>query len=103
MTTPTPDVEILTPETPSASTVADPPPADSRCLYRYHNGTQCRLRGSESQSGLCSRHFRLNAAAILPPAPSDSADLSAYLLPGLTHFSSSEDLREFLSHLLVET
>ncbi len=103
MTTQTPDVEILTPETPSPSTVADPPPADSRCLHRYHNGTRCRLRGLQSQFGLCSRHFRLKIAAILPPAPNDSADLSADLLPGHTHFSSTEDLRDFLSRLLVQT
>ena len=71
----------------------DPPPSDSRCLHRYHNGAQCRLRGSESQSGLCSRHFRLNAAA-LPSAPNDSVDLSK--------FSSAEDLGEFLTGLLLQ-
>ena len=31
MNTPIPDVEILPPEAPSATTVADPPPSDSRC------------------------------------------------------------------------
>jgi hypothetical protein len=98
----TPDVEILTPET-SSPTVADPSPGDSRCLHRYHNGTRCRLRGLESQFGLCSRHFRLKVAAILPPAPNDSADLSKDLLYDLSKFSSAEDLREFLTRLLVET
>ena len=101
MNTPIPDVEILPPEAPSATTVADPPPSDSRCLHRYHNGTQCRLRGSESQSGLCSRHFRLNAAA-LPSAPNDSVDFSGYLLRDLSKFSSAEDLGEFLTGLLLQ-
>jgi hypothetical protein len=57
----------------------------------------------ESQPGLCSRHFRLKIAAVLPSAPNDFTDLSEDLLPGHTHFSSSEDLRDFLSRLLLET
>ena len=101
MTTQTPDVEILSPENPSAPTVADPPPGDSRCQHRYRNGTRCRLRGSDSQFGLCSSHFRQKVASALPPSPNDSADLSEDLLGDLSHFSSAEDLREFLTRLLV--
>jgi hypothetical protein len=55
-----------------------------------------------SQSGLCSRHF-LPLVVASAQHPSDFTDLSEDLLPGHTHFSSSEDLRDFLSRLLIET
>jgi len=106
VTTQAPDTEVLipeTPEAPSAPAVPDPPPAGSRCRHRYKNGKRCRLPGLQSQSGLCGHHFRQSLAAALPKFPSDSDDLSAELLPGRTHFSRSEDLREFLSRLLVLT
>ncbi len=75
-----------------------------RCVHRFANGKRCRQPGSESQSGLCAHHFRLSSVAVaFPSSPIDSADLSDDLLPGHTHFSSSEDLRDFLSRLLVET
>jgi hypothetical protein len=101
MTTQAPDIEILSPETPVASTVADPPPPDSRYQHRYDNGKRCRLPGLESQSGLCFRHFRLKVAAALPPSLSDSDDLSADLLPELSEFSSGDDILKFLARLLV--
>jgi hypothetical protein len=77
--------------------------ADSRCQHRYHNGTRCRLRVSDSQSGLCSRHFRLQTVAGLPllSAPNDSEDLSAELLSELSEFDSGDDTLKFLARLLV--
>jgi len=97
----TPDVELSPPQTLSSAIAADPPPADSRCQHRYQNGTRCRLRCSDSHSGLCSRHFRMKNAAVLPSFPDDSADLSAELLPELSECSSVVDLRKFLARLLV--
>jgi hypothetical protein len=72
-----------------------------RCLHRFSNGKRCRLPGSESQAGLCSHHFRLSLAASFAPSPSDSADLSADLLPELSECSSGVDLRKFLARLLI--
>jgi len=94
--------------TDSSSTLEAPAVASQnqplRCLHRFANGKRCRQPGLESQSGLCSHHFRLSSVAVaFPSSPIDSADLSDDLLPGHTHFSSSEDLRDFLSRLLVET
>ena len=105
MTTQTPDVEILNAETlgletKSGSAAANPSPVSSRCLHRFSNGKRCRRPGLESQSGLCSYHFHLKSLA-LPPSPNDSTDLSEDLLPGHPQFSSAEDLREFLSRLLI--
>src|SRR5260370_6113050 len=37
----------------------------SRCHHRFPNGKRCRLPGSDSQLGLCLRHFTLSAAAEL--------------------------------------
>ena len=34
-----------------------------RCLHRFANGKRCRQPGLESQSGLCSHHFRLSSVA----------------------------------------
>src|SRR5712692_5547371 len=94
------------PITNSSSTLETPavtPQNDSlRCRHHFSNGKRCRLPGLASQSGLCSRHF-LPIVASSPLYPSDFTDLSADLLPGLSHFRSSEDLREFLSRLLIET
>ena len=74
-----------------------------RCLHRFANGKRCRQSGLESQSGLCSHHFRLSSVAVaFPSSPVDSADLSAELLYDLSKFSSAEDLREFLTRLLVQ-
>ncbi len=92
--------------TNSSSTLEVPavtPQSDSpRCRHLFSNGKRCRLPGLASQSGLCSRHF-LPLVAASPQPPNDFTDLSEDLLPGHTHFSSSEDLREFLSRLLIET
>jgi hypothetical protein len=63
-----------------------------RCRHHFSNGKRCRLPGLASQSGLCSRHF-LPLVAPSPQFPNDFTDLSEDLLPGHTHFSSSEDLR----------
>src|SRR5712692_618326 len=100
MTTQAP--EVFTAEAPSATPVANTAPAGSRCQHRYKNGKRCRLLGSEPQLGFCPRHFRRKLAAASPQSPSDFDDLSEDLLRGLSHFRSSEDLREFLSRLLVE-
>lgn len=101
MTTQVPDVEILNPETPAVALSSDPSPADSRCLHRYDNGTRCRHRGSQSQFGLCPRHFRLKVTGVLPQAPDDSADLTQDLFPNGNGFRTTEDVREFLTHVLV--
>jgi len=101
MTAPISGIEIPAPETSSAFPAADPSPAGSRCQHRYGNGTQCRLRVSDSPSGLCSRHFRQKITAVLSSLPNDSADLSSDLLPELSQCSSVVDLRKFLSRLLV--
>jgi hypothetical protein len=106
MTTQSPDAEVLNPETSkpeTSATVATPSPAGSRCQHRYANGKRCRQPSLESPSGLCFHHFRLsNPAVAFPSGPgSDSADLSKDLLPGGTQFSSADDLREFLTRLLI--
>src|SRR5712692_12002380 len=79
--------------TNSSSTLEIPavtPQSDSlRCRHHFSNGKRCRLPGLASQSGLCSRHF-LPLVAASPQYPNDFTDLSEDLLPGHTHFSSSE-------------
>lgn len=85
------------PEVPAVETQSEP----TRCLYRFSNGKRCRLPSSQSQSGLCPHHFRLNAAAALPSSPNDSTDLAADLLPELSACSSGVDLRKFLGRLLI--
>ena len=123
MTTQSPDVEVLQLETANADTSnpetsaslknsadpersaqgSTPPPTGSRCQHRYANGKQCRQSGLESQAGLCSHHFRLsNPSVAFQSTPgTDSTDLSPDLLRGRLKFSSAEDLREFLTRLLV--
>ena len=106
MTTHNPDVQILPPdnlhpEMPPAN-AAGLSPDVPRCQHFYPNGVQCRFRGPQLQSGLCLRHFREKFAAVLPPSPSDSEDLSADLLPELNEFSSGEDIQKFLARLVVQ-
>ena len=74
----------------------------SRCHYRYPNGRRCALPGLPAKSGLCLRHYHRQVAAGLPlvPSPDDFADLSPELL-GDIKFSSVEDLREYLTRLLI--
>ena len=103
MTTQAPETEVLNPEAPSLAAIGDPSPADSRCQHRYANGKRCRLPAKSSHSGLCKTHSQRKPKAALLSMPSDFDDLSEDLLRGLSHFRSSEDLREFLSRLLVET
>ena len=78
------------------------PHASARCHYRYPNGRRCVLPGLPDKSGLCLRHYNRQVAAGLPitPLPNDFEDLSADLLPKGSRFSSSEDLRDFLTRLL---
>ena len=99
MTTQASDIEVLTPETVSSETqsTAAGPASGSRCQHRYK---RCRLPGSEPQLGLCPRHFRQRLAAGLP-ARDDFSDLSKDLLCGPLEFSSAEDLREYLTRLLI--
>ena len=92
--------DAQTAKTPSAS-VAGTVSADFRCQYRYQNATRCRLRAADSESGLCIRHLRQKFAALLPSFPDDSADLSKDLLRGPLEFSSADDLREYLTRLLI--
>jgi hypothetical protein len=77
------------------------PSDSSRCQHRFSNGKRCRLPGLPSQSGLCSRHFHPTTTAF-PQSPSDSADLSADLLPELSEFSSGANIRQFLARLLIQ-
>jgi hypothetical protein len=106
MTTLSPGVEILRLEThnpeAAATTAANTSANAPRYQHRYPNGTQCRLRGPDLQSGLCLRHFREKFTAILPATPSDSEDLSADLLPEPTDFSYGEDVQKFLARLVVQ-
>ncbi len=93
--------------TDSSSTLEAPAVASQnqplRCLHRFANGKRCRQPGLESQSGLCSHHFRLSSVAVaFPSASIDTEDLSGYLLRGFSKFSSSDDLREFLTRLLIQ-
>jgi hypothetical protein len=73
----------------------------SRCRHYTLHGRQCRLHALGGHNGLCFRHSALSAAAF-PQSPSDSADLSADLLPELSEFSSGADIRQFLARLLVQ-
>jgi len=66
-----------------------------RCRHYTVNGRRCRLPVLDTRSGLCFRH------ASLPPAQSDSEDLSAELLPQLSEFESAADIKRFLARLLV--
>lgn len=108
MTTNSPDVEILhletsRPERPPAGTIAAGISPDTpRCQHHFPNGTQCRFRGLDLQSGLCLRHFREKFVAAMPSSPSDSEDLSADLLPELNEFSSAEDVQKFLARLVTQ-
>src|SRR5205807_5155049 len=88
-------LQTTAPDTQSAALLDGP-----RCQHRYKNGKRCRLPGSEPQFGLCPLHFRQRIAAGLPPTD-DSSDLSTDLLRGIK-FSSAEDLREFLTRLLIQ-
>src|SRR5712692_10032783 len=96
MTTQAPETEVLNPEAPSVAAIGDSSPADSRCQHRYANGKRCRLPAKSSHSGLCKTHSQRKPKAALLSMPSDFDDLSEDLLRGLSHFRSSEDLREFL-------
>lgn len=114
-------IDTLNPEPPTTAVVTaelEPRPASSptekprllakplddtsRCHYRYPNGRRCALPGLPAKSGLCLRHYNRQVAAGLPlaPLPNDFEDLSQDLLPGVTAFSSSDDLRNFLTRLL---
>jgi hypothetical protein len=75
----------------------------SRCHHRFPNGKRCRLPGSDSQLGLCPRHFTLSAAAALSRkhAHDDSEDFSAELLGHPSGLVSPIGVRQFLSRLLV--
>src|SRR5215472_5052662 len=104
MTTTIPDVEVPQPEAsisePQSANLPGSAPDGSRCVFRFSNGKRCRRPGLESQSGLCSYHFGQRVIA-LPPVPSDFTDLSEALLRGPLKFSPAEDLREFLTRLLI--
>src|SRR5260370_28452761 len=75
----------------------------SRCHHRFSNGKRCRLPGSDSQLGLCLRHFTLSAAADLSRkhAHDDSEDFSAELLGHPSGLASTLEVKHFLSRLLV--
>jgi hypothetical protein len=75
----------------------------SRCHHRFANGKRCRLPGSDSQLGLCLRHFTLSAAADLSRkyAHDDSEDFSSELLGRPTELASTIEVKQFLSRLLL--
>jgi len=67
-----------------------------RCRHYTDRGRRCQLPVVDTHSGYCFRHAKPQ------PAPSDSADLSAELLPELSEFSSGADIRQFLARLLIQ-
>ena len=75
----------------------------SRCHHRFANGKRCRLPATDSQLGLCFRHFTLHAAASLSRQRTydDAEDLSADLLGQLSQLPSGLKVEQFLSRLLV--
>jgi hypothetical protein len=82
--------------------LAIPKTASSRCPYLYPNGKRCSLPGLSAHSGFCLGHSQTIAPLAVPvPAPSDSEDLSADLLPELSEFNSGVDVRKFLARLLA--
>ncbi len=115
MTTQTKHPETTNSEVHSTTQVVDPSPAapipegrprsikplddPSRCQHRFPNGKRCRLPGRASQSGFCARHF--NPGLPVLPAPSDSEDLSADLLPQLSEFDAALPINQFLTRLLI--
>ena len=74
-----------------------------RCHHRFANGKRCRLPGSDSQLGLCLRHFTMSAAADLARkhAHDDTEDFSAELLGHPSGLASTLEVKHFLSRLLV--
>ena len=75
----------------------------ARCHHRFHNGKRCRLPGSDSQLGLCLRHFTMSAAAELSRrhAHDDAEDFSAELLGQPSELTSTVQVKQFLSRLLL--
>jgi hypothetical protein len=75
----------------------------SRCHHLFANGKRCRLPGSDSQLGLCLRHFTLSAAADLARkhAHDDTEDFSAELLGHPSGLATTLEVKLFLSRLLV--
>jgi hypothetical protein len=75
----------------------------SRCHHRFANGKRCRLPGSDSQLGLCLRHFTLSAAADLARkhAHDDTEDFCVELLGNPAELVSTLEVKLFLSRLLV--
>jgi hypothetical protein len=67
-----------------------------RCRHYTDRGRRCQLPVVDAHSGYCFRHAKPQ------PAPSDSVDLSAELLPELSEFSSGADIRQFLARLLIQ-
>ena len=75
----------------------------SRCHHRFANGKRCRLPATDSQLGLCFRHFTLHAAANLArqTAHDDTEDLSAELLGQASGSGAPLDMKQFLSRLVL--
>jgi len=75
----------------------------SRCHYRFPNAKRCRLPGADSQLGLCLPHFTLSAAAELSRrhAHDDAEDFSAELLGQPSELTSTVQVKQFLSRLLL--
>ena len=84
---------------PLVRTGAEP----GRCNHRFPNGKRCRLPGSDSQLGLCLRHFTMSAAAELSRkyAHDDAEDFSAELLGQPSELTSTVQVKQFLSRLLL--
>lgn len=94
-----PDASTFLPSHTNTNTDAEP----SRCHHRFSNGKRCRLPGSDSQLGLCLRHFTLSAAADLSRknAHDDSEDFSVELLGHPSGLASPVEVKHFLSRLLL--
>ena len=74
-----------------------------RCNHRFPNGKRCRFPGSDSQLRLCLRHFTMSAAAELSRrhAHDDAEDFSAELLGQPSELTSTVQVKQFLSRLLL--
>jgi hypothetical protein len=67
----------------------------ARCQHRTATGKRCRLRVTDTSSGLCFQHASRGLHLL------DSADLRSALAGELTEFNSAADINGFLSRLLL--
>jgi len=84
-----------TQSTPSVTESSDRKPGLPRSSHRTPAGRHCRAQARDSRSGLCPRHY------FRPPDHRPDPQLAAELLGPTTDFQSAEDVRDFLSRLLI--